>query len=233
MTTGERENGAPARGPRTTVATGRGKGGSSLFNNQMFLVAVFTALRAVVGGVALIVDEGIIDDRRKGQTVSRVRRQFWAVTSPLTSNEFKRCFRMSRESFKNLVEMVRGRNRSSSGPVTPEECLAITVRLLAGASYLDLMLVFGIAKCTVYHSFHRTLDVLSDVLALDGILSSEEELRKLAIDFKNSRNPPNRYQDVSAQWMALRSRSASRKTNTTRATFIVVRTSIHYPYRLS
>jgi len=109
MTTGERENGAAARGPRTTVATGRGKGGSSLFNNQMFLVAVFTALRAVVGGVALIVDEGIIDDRRKGQTVSRVRRQFWAVTSPLTSNEFKRCFRMSRESFKNLVEMVRGR----------------------------------------------------------------------------------------------------------------------------
>jgi len=44
----------------------------------------------------------------------------------------------------------------SSGEGIPSECrLALALRMLAGASYLDCMLAFGIGRCTVYTVFYE------------------------------------------------------------------------------
>jgi hypothetical protein len=47
--------------------------------------------------------------------------------------------------------------RSSAGRVEPAIRLALTIRILSGASYLDMMILFRIAKSTVYEAFHITI----------------------------------------------------------------------------
>jgi len=76
---------------------------------------------------------------------------------------------------------------SSSGVVTAEVCLAITLLILSGVPCRLFVLIFGVAESTAYEVFHRTLDVLADVQELSGIPTTEGEL---AVGFKNSRSPP-------------------------------------------
>jgi hypothetical protein len=73
---------------------------------------------------------------------------------------FKRMFRVDRETFGELMEstasFMKDRNamkaaNSSGSPITLKARLAVTLRWLAGASYLDLCFSFGIAPSTFYH----------------------------------------------------------------------------------
>jgi hypothetical protein len=41
------------------------------------------------------------------------------------------------------------------GTLSGEVNVAVMLRLMAGASYLDLLLIFGIAMCTIYNVFHE------------------------------------------------------------------------------
>jgi len=93
-----------------------------------------------------------------------------------------------RESVNRSDEMAK---RSGSGVVTAEVALEVTARMMAGSPYLDSVLIFGMARSTVYEVFHRTLDALSNLLSLSGIPTSERELESLDIGFKNSRSPRN------------------------------------------
>jgi len=63
--------------------------------------------------------------------------------------------------------------RSGSGVVTADVALGIIARMMAGSSYLDSVLIFGLARSAVYDVFHRTLDALSDIPSLPGIPTSE------------------------------------------------------------
>jgi hypothetical protein len=56
--------------------------------------------------------------------------------------------------------------RSSGGVVEPASRLAITLRILAGSSYLDLVTLFRIGKLTLYEVFHATVDVLNKRLRM-------------------------------------------------------------------
>jgi hypothetical protein len=47
--------------------------------------------------------------------------------------------------------------RSSAGSVEPTIRLALTIRMLPEASYLDMMVLFRIVKSTVYEAFHSTI----------------------------------------------------------------------------
>ncbi len=81
--------------------------------------------------------------------------------------------------------------RSSGGPVTPDVRLGVTLRLLAGGSYLDQMLTFRLGASTVFAVFKETLEAIITVLGMPGVpLSDARRLRELADGFHNSRAYP-------------------------------------------
>jgi hypothetical protein len=80
--------------------------------------------------------------------------------------------------------------RSGGGVIEPAARLAVTLRLLARASYLDLAMQFRIARPTVYESFHFAIDIICKRLAMPGIpIGDMESLRDLADDLTLSRTP--------------------------------------------
>lgn len=68
--------------------------------------------------------------------------------------------------FQYDVEKAR---RSSFGTVASDLQLALTLRILAGASYLGVMMLFGISRAAVYAVLHGTVDDILTQLKLPGI----------------------------------------------------------------
>jgi DDE superfamily endonuclease len=81
--------------------------------------------------------------------------------------------------------------RSSGGRVEPAVRLALTIRMLAGAFYLDMMLVFRITSTTVYDAFHSTVASIRKRIEMPGLPVSRSNLHSLALAFIGSRQPPN------------------------------------------
>ena len=85
--------------------------------------------------------------------------------------DFRLLFRMERDDFWALLGLIRGRLETneemaifSSGQPIPEECrLAMALRILAGASYLDVMLAFGVGRSTVFYIFRQVCNLLVSV----------------------------------------------------------------------
>lgn len=74
---------------------------------------------------------------------------------------------MNRSVFCKLVKILRPsleRNRTMgalrNGAIEPEVRLAIVLRILSGASYHDMMLLWSIACSTVYVIFQETVDAI-------------------------------------------------------------------------
>ncbi len=61
------------------------------------------------------------------------------------------------------------------------------LRLLAGTSYIDLAMIFGLAKATIYQCFLRIVSALLAVLPMDGFPETEEAVEKLSMRFSTSR----------------------------------------------
>ena len=108
-------------------------------------------------------------------SIRRRRRTFTEVTRNLTDRKFLRYFRTSRSGFRKLLDLISsdltrseamGR-RSSGGIVDPDVRLAIPLRILAGASYLDCSLAFSVEDSTVVKIFHETLQALTRVLKIE------------------------------------------------------------------
>lgn len=127
-------------------------------------------------------------------------RRFGDLTRTLNDLEFSLAFRMSRGTFERMIlslgpllqrDALQG-IRSSGGFVEPYIRLAVTIRMLAGASYLDVMLAFRIAKSTVYCLMHETIEAMCERWKLPGLpFGDERALRLLSIGFTRSRCPPS------------------------------------------
>jgi hypothetical protein len=59
--------------------------------------------------------------------------------------------------------------RSSGGRIVPEVRLALSLRLMAGASYLDAMMLFGFSRSSCYQVFHGTINSILSRLHMDGL----------------------------------------------------------------
>lgn len=59
--------------------------------------------------------------------------------------------------------------RSFSGRVDPDARLALSLRLLAGKSYLEFMMLFGISRSTIHTVLHATSDSILSCLNLSGL----------------------------------------------------------------
>ncbi len=90
---------------------------------------------------------------------------------------FRRFYRMSYEAFCILLELLRpalsinatkSMNRTSNqDPIGPELILHCTLRFLAGASYLDVMVHTGISKPAFYTCVYKGLDAICGCQDLD------------------------------------------------------------------
>ena len=96
---------------------------------------------------------------------------------------------MSRVSFSLLLSYLRPhifRNEqkakcSSTGAIQPALRLGVTLRMLAGGSYLDQMMFWGIGCSMTFEVFRETMKATGTVHQMPGLpLSNEEALKTLA-----------------------------------------------------
>lgn len=80
--------------------------------------------------------------------------------------------------------------RSGRPDIQADVRLGSTLRILAGGSYLYMIMSYEIYKFTVYEGFHSTCDALIEVLSLPGIPIGTFRLRMLSNKFKISRDIP-------------------------------------------
>jgi DDE superfamily endonuclease len=70
--------------------------------------------------------------------------------------------------------------------------LAILLRMLGGASYLDIQLIFHCGRSTIYSVFYDTIDAVLRTLRMPGVpVYDAEAMRNLASGFHTSRRTPN------------------------------------------
>jgi hypothetical protein len=161
-------------------------------------IVCLAALAAAADVMLSSDDEGAHVDR--AGSYPRVRTTFVDATKYLSEVEFTRAFRMSPDCFGKLLLVLRVRLerderqgcRSSGGIFEPAVRLGLTLRILAGASYLDMMLTFRVAKSTVFELFWDTVQAIDYCMSLPALpFGNTDDLRRMAIDFTNSRSPPS------------------------------------------
>ena len=109
------------------------------------------------------------------------RRSFEASIRNMNDFEFRRTFRMHRSAFRVLCTVLEHklmRNsemgmRSSAGVISVPVQVAIFLRTLAGARYLDFMSLYGVTRPTVYAVLQRVCDAVLCELALPGLPSTQ------------------------------------------------------------
>ena len=86
---------------------------------------------------------------------------------------FRKLYRISYLQFKSLVSLVKPslkfsiqRSSMHAAVVSTEVKLCVTLRILPGASYLDVGWPYGIGRSTTYAVFRQTLFALSEALLL-------------------------------------------------------------------
>ena len=141
-------------------------------------------LRAnLVAALHQIQKEDFIATRAKPNAVRRL--SFDQIIQALSPIQFRRMFRMNRGSFDRLCKRIalkvgdsvfksdqwlssisttteQDTNRKThcatdalGGTLSGEVKVAVMLRLMAGASYLDLLLIYGISSASVYSVFHE------------------------------------------------------------------------------
>ncbi|CAB1105047.1 unnamed protein product [Ectocarpus sp. CCAP 1310/34] len=84
---------------------------------------------------------------------------------------FRRMYRMDEGCFDKLADLLRpilerndfyARKRTRHGAVPVKHRLAVALRILAGASYMDVAVLFGIAKETVFHVLWEVVDAINN-----------------------------------------------------------------------
>jgi len=141
----------------------------------------------------------------------RSPRRTWAdLVSTVPDNTFKRMFRMNKPVFERLCTKIRekvGEEKFKSevflssrreprtqeatmyvgGFIPGEVKVAMALRILAGSSYLDMILVFAVGSTTVYDSFHEVVGWVNDTFSfrLHSLLSSKdlEGLKRISSGF--------------------------------------------------
>ena len=120
------------------------------------------------------------------------------VMADATDAEFQRMFRLSRKSFGKLHDLVAPylekdkfqATRSSGSPISTVTKLAVTLRWLAGGSYLDICSLFGIDKANFFNGqsvLWQTIDAIDRSIQI-GLSLSKIDLRRNAQEFSRMSN---------------------------------------------
>ena len=121
----------------------------------------------------------------------RQRRKMELIRGNLNKWGSLRVFRTSKEKFEKLVDLLspilRRRNvialRSILGAISVEVQVALFLRVLSRAQYVDIVMPFGIEWTAVFAIAHRVCSAVPHVLPLSGILTCEQKLKEFATQF--------------------------------------------------
>ena len=135
------------------------------------------------------------EERLRAANRHRERAAKVAEMDLFSDEEFKRQYRMSRASFNALLELLKPlitkneemARRSSGSGICPKARLALTLRWLAGGSYLDIAKAYGVDQANFFHKYGPlwdTMEALDEVLDLNFSLVPTD-LARDAQDFAN------------------------------------------------
>ena len=132
---------------------------------------------------------------------SRKRRKFSEVIGKhfhsTTSDDhlgFRRYFRMTKDSFFKLCELItskvgvaefkpeslcgdfaKGSVKEAGGAICGEIRVAICIRMLAGASYLDLMVIFDLCHRSIFRCFHTAMAWIRSTLSFPLVTALKDK----------------------------------------------------------
>jgi hypothetical protein len=127
----------------------------------------------------------------RSAAVAREPLNFDRYKVEMSDRNFQRLHRLSKADFMKLSLLLRPHlERQQSHPrgcnpaVKTTVMLAITMRILAGASYLDVGWLSGLADATVYAFFDETLAAIGELLDSMSFPKSAAECgKRWTIDF--------------------------------------------------
>jgi hypothetical protein len=137
--------------------------------------------------------------RRRRRKFRTMRLNILQATSHFLDFEFKTCFRMDRTNFESLLRTLEGglqcdhemARRSSGAEISPSTRLGIALRMLAGASYIDVFFAFKVSPAAAYANTHRVVRRINEALALPGVpFRDDRKLQRMARAFTQSRASP-------------------------------------------
>ena len=130
---------------------------------KSFLAPLNIALWQIAGGV---VGKGI-DGRSSREVRPRTEFNFNNHFASLGTKKFKRLYRLSRESFREVHRLIEDKlkrtkikKESFCRTLKARVIQCITMRILANAIYLDVGWPYGVGDTTVYELFQETLKAL-------------------------------------------------------------------------
>ena len=134
---------------------------------------------------------------RTKESQKQKRKSFTQITNRLSDNQFHRVFRMKKISFHKLCLLIEtnvGKDVFKSekhttnyhskteaatnfrgGEISGEIRMAIFLRLLAGASYLDLFMLYDVSTKSVYNSFKKAIYWVNTTLKFRLVQALQEE----------------------------------------------------------
>ena len=158
--------------------------------------------------ILLIIALGIftaeaVKQQKRTRSANRKRNRQAALDEMenLPENQFRRMFRMSRYAFDNLLQILedaidfddedeiisdRQATNSSGSRVSMRTALAVTLRWLAGGSYIDLCFTWGIATGSFYADngvVWGTMELIDQVFEIGLPLNDRNELDRIAAGY--------------------------------------------------
>lgn len=130
--------------------------------------------------------------RARNQVVVYSRIDFDAFMEQYSNSiRFERYIRMRRDSFNKLVQLLHEDLQvdeyyanKRGGPISAKICVYLTLRYLAGGSYIDIMLHMQISAASFYSCLYKTLEAICNCKELDILFpKTEDECALLAADF--------------------------------------------------
>ena len=135
-------------------------------------------------------------DNRTNEKEKPKRKSFSEITNYLSERLFRRMFRIRRTSFfklcgiigdkvgdddfkseKNTRTPIKTDDATSfrGGEISGELCMGVFLRLLAGSSYLDLFMIYGMCPSSVYNSFHKSTIWINNTLEFPLVQALQDE----------------------------------------------------------
>ena len=115
----------------------------------------------------------------------------------LSEQYFTRLYRVTKDEFHTLCRLIEtkcnpliARQNIKYLSISTTTALCVTLRLLEGASYLDLAWTYGISPPSVYRAFHKIIIALDECLPKLKFPVTENECKSAAKLFKSCRKSP-------------------------------------------
>ena len=137
--------------------------------------------KVLCGGVAAIVTVGVLLDTmlspsNRRRKVPRIRMDWETRRDSLSDRKFKRRYRISKRAFSQLEGKIypyvaRQLPIAGEPAVSSELCLSMTLRWLAGGSFVDIVDMHGVSIKTFYSVLWLTIEAIDKVDRFDACTS--------------------------------------------------------------